>query len=86
MKTVWKFPLKIRDDQSVRMPLCAEIIHAGLDPQGSPCVWALVEDTKPEIERTIHISGTGYPAPDGDNRHVGSFNHGPYVWHVWIPC
>jgi hypothetical protein len=34
----------------------------------------------------VHISGTGHPIPDGDNRHGGSFVDGSFVWHVWEPA
>lgn len=86
MHTVWKFPIQILDVQDVMMPPHAEIIHAGLDPQGQPCVWARVKPTDVKVERGVYLTGTGTPIPDGDNRHVGSFTHGPFVWHVWEPC
>jgi len=85
-KTVWKFPIEITDVQILQMPHGAEIIHAGLDPQGGPCVWARVNPNNSPAETSLHISGTGHPVPDGDNRHVGSLNQGPCVWHLWTPC
>lgn len=83
MNTVWKFPIEIIAVQGVMMPPRAEIIHAGLDPAGDPCVWARVNPTTEKVERSICVTGTGGPIPEGENRHVGSFTHGPFVWHVW---
>lgn len=86
MKTVWKFPLHIAGTQYVSMPAHSRALHAGLDPNGQPCVWATVLTNMAPVEHTVYISGTGHPVPDGDNRHIGSFNHGPFEWHVWVPC
>ncbi len=85
MKTVWKFPLKIIGEQLIKMPLYTEIIHVGLDPKGVPCLWGRVDTVQLHIEREFYVTGTGHPLPDGDNRHVGSFVDGAFVWHVWMP-
>ncbi len=85
MKTVWKFPFAITRDQPIDLPARAEVLHVGLDPEGTPCLWARVDSDAPKVEHSLHISGTGHPVPDGDNKHLGSFNHGPFVWHVWMP-
>jgi hypothetical protein len=86
MKTVWKFPIRIAADQIVLMPFGAKILHVGLDPSSQPCLWANVTSSNVPVERSVHISGTGHPIPDGDNRHVGSFVDGSFVWHVWEPA
>ncbi len=85
MKTVWKFTIKIEDEQIVMMPPRAEIIHVGLDPSGQPCVWAKAERSRNPVERLLFLTGTGSDVPDAATRHLGSFNHGPFVWHVWEP-
>lgn len=87
MKTVWKFPIKIVDDQVMQMPAGAEIIHAGVDPAGAPCVWAKVEPGVAPQDSVLFLSGTGQPIPDGGHvDHVGTFRHYAFVWHVWTPC
>jgi len=84
MKTIYKYPIAIIEEQEITMPQGAEVIHAGLDPQGNPCVWALV-DTRNEPEPvSIVVYGTGNPVSYYPNEHVGSFNHGPFVWHVFL--
>jgi len=84
MKTIYKYPIKITDQQDIIMPQGAEVIQAGLDPQGTPCVWAMV-DTRNEPEpMSILVYGTGNPMLFDPLRHVGSFVRGPYVWHVFL--
>lgn len=86
MTTVWKFQIQIIDVQSVMMPAHARVLHVGLDPQGQPCLWAEVQSENQPVKFSVHVTGTGHPMPEGDNRHVGSFTQGPFVWHVWMPC
>lgn len=84
MKTIYKYPIQITDDQEISMPQGAQVIHAGLDPQGVPCVWALV-DTRNEPEPlSILIHGTGNPMADTPHKHVSSFTQGQFVWHVFL--
>lgn len=82
MKTVYKFPVQITDRQDILMPAGAQIVHAGLDPSGGTCLWALVDPDKlPEL-RHIAVTGTGTPVPDGVI-HRGSLTDGIFVWHIW---
>lgn len=87
MKTVYKYPIQIADEQEVSMPYDAKVIHVGLDPQGTPCLWAKVEsNNRPEPVRVL-VVGTGGPIPYmpyHEERHVGSFTQGPFVWHVFL--
>jgi len=84
MKTIYKYPIAITEEQEITMPQGAEVIHAGVDPQGNPCVWAMV-DTRNEPEpMSILVYGTGAPMAYTPERHVGSFNDGPFVWHVFL--
>jgi hypothetical protein len=84
MITIYKYPIGIVDEQQVRMPCGASIIHVGLDPQGDPCLWAQV-DTQQALEHvTIFVVGTGEPFPEDSEMHLGSFVQGPFVRHVFI--
>lgn len=84
MKTIYKYPIEITDSQEVEMPINAEAIHAGLDPQGTPCVWATVDNQNATEAVTVLVVGTGNPIPQRARRHVGSFNQGPFVWHIFV--
>jgi hypothetical protein len=85
MKTIWKTTLEIVDVQHVSIPKFADPIHAGLDPIGVPCVWWDVDTDKQGERRSVFIVGTGNPMPQGIEPYVGTFVHGPFVWHVFIP-
>jgi hypothetical protein len=87
MDTIYKFPFEITDMQEIEMPMAAQIIHVGLDPSGTPCLWAEVDPTAPATHRKIAVIGTGNPLDFGHDytsaRHLGSLVQGPFVWHVY---
>lgn len=83
MRTIWKFSIKIADEQKISVPFNSRLLYAGLDPTGAPCVWANVEtENSDKEEHTVHIRGTGHPLPNYGH-YLNSFNHGPFVWHVF---
>jgi hypothetical protein len=85
MKTIWKFPIEITTHQKIQMPVCADILHADLDPEGTPCVWALVQFDSPKAVkswRDIFIYGTGNPVSKCE-KYIGTFKQGPLVRHVF---
>lgn len=84
MKTIYKYPIQITNSQEVQMPFGAEVLHAGLDPQGTPCLWAMVETHHPTEPVSVLVVGTGNPMPFEPLRHVGSFIQSPIVWHVFL--
>ena len=84
MKTIYKYPIEITDKQEIQMPFGAEVIHAGLDPQGMPCLWATVESANSPEPVLVGVVGTGNPMPLHAERHVGSFVQGPFMWHVFL--
>lgn len=80
-KTVYKYPFDVSDDVVVKMPDDAEILK--VDHQdGQPTIWALVDTESPAVMRRFIVRGTGHPVPDGVE-HVGSFFHGPFIWHLF---
>lgn len=89
MKTVWKFLLEPVDQQKVKMPAGAQLLH--LDTQhGFPCLWALVDPAQPKVERTFITMGTGHDAKELDDssfasNYVGSYQlvGGAFVGHVF---
>ena len=83
MNTIYKYPIVITDSQTLTLPSRSVVTHVGLDPQGTPCIWAKVDtDSPPELFEII-VAGTGHPLPD-DILHLGSFVHlERLVWHVF---
>lgn len=84
MTTIYKYQLEIADEQSVMIPNGYQIALVGLDPNGVPCIWAIVDPERSAAEETIRIVGTGHPIPPNVRRHIGSFVQGPFVWHVFL--
>jgi len=84
MKQIWKYPLKITEEQQILMPRQAKILSAGLDPHGELCVWALVDPARPVHIRRFRIFGTGHPFEDTLWALVASVLVHPFMWHVFI--
>lgn len=84
MKTIWKFPIEITDEQTVSAPcnwrpLSAQVQH------GEACIWAMVDDQEPKVSQTVYVNGTGHPI-----KHNGTFlgtiqiAGGQLVFHVFV--
>lgn len=90
MQTIWKY--EVEPDiviQTFDMPKDAIVLSFGLDPHGSMCFWAKVDDQAPIEEHLIGCIGTGWPADnifEAIGRYacfIGTVTHGPYVWHLF---
>lgn len=63
METIWKFPIKIQDEQLVEMPKRSIILTVQI--QGpEPYIWAIVNDDAKIINRKIRLAGTGTELPN----------------------
>lgn len=49
---------------------------------GVPCLWAEVDPDSRIVEHEFEVVGTGWRVPD-DGIHVGSWQGGSYVWHLY---
>jgi hypothetical protein len=85
MTTIWKYELKITDYQEIEMPFREpQILSAGLDPKGVPCLWAMVLPGEGKWKVSVRIVGTGNPVDEVVGwKFVNSFVDGPFVWHVF---
>lgn len=85
-KTIWKFPLRVDDEQIVTMPDNAHILCVQMQAD-EPHLWALVDPEKPPRERKILISGTGHMREDLDGlvNYIGTFQMygGGIIFHVF---
>ncbi len=83
MKTVYKYPLPpLNDTKRYSIPLAARVVLVGPDPGGVPCFWCELDTDLEKSTVSVSVIGTGRPAQYGD-RHMGSFVHGGFVWHVY---
>lgn len=74
MLTIYKYELRVIDEQSIAMPVGAKILCVQLQ-HGSPYLWALVDADSHVIEfRTIYTHGTGNPIDPVDCKsYIGTY-------------
>jgi hypothetical protein len=86
-RTIWKFPLEVIDQQSVRMPIASRMLHVGMQG-GTLCLWAEVTPGAEQEDRAIYIYGTGHDlAPDrGDYLGTFQMHGGALVFHAYAPA
>lgn len=71
----------------VTMPRLAKVIHVGSQYDG-PVLWALVDTSQPDEERSFWVYGTGHPITEADPW-IGMTHHGTVqtesglVWHIF---
>lgn len=83
MSTIYKYPLRATDRQSIPLPQGARILSVGLDPNGALCAWALVDTAQPNCARNIWLVGTCNPIPDVPLLFIASVTMEPFVWHAF---
>ena len=84
MKTIWKYPLEIADEQTLQIPDGAQLLTVQ-SQDGAPCLWALVD---PEAETklcVLQVFGTGNPVQD-EGVYLGTFQvlQERFVGHVFL--
>lgn len=85
MKTIWKFPLAITDEQSVMVPKGARALSVGIQ-DGQLVMWCEVVPGQDTIFATVSVRGTGHPLGIADGLgFVGTaIDRGrALVWHVY---
>ncbi len=84
MRAIWKFPLKIVDEQTVSMPQGARLLCVQTQ-NGVPYLWAEVtvnSEARNEL-LTFHVYGTGHPMPEDPGTYIGTFQLPSLVFHVY---
>ena len=85
MKTIYKYPVKVDDEQIIQMPDDSEILSIQYQ-YGRPYIWAMVDTDKPSIPRKFGLVGTGHPCERLNNaKYVGSFQmqNGALIFHLF---
>ena len=86
MKTIYKYPLEITDYQYVRLPIRSKIISVG-NQNGRLVLWAMVDTSQTEYDRSVIIKGTGNPIESEEltgYTYIGTVQIAWLVWHVFI--
>lgn len=86
MATILKFPLKIQDQQTLKLPGGTRFLSVQYQ-NDVLCLWAFVQPAVSPMVRTIRIVGTGHDVEtDFMNRHtyIGTSQSADgLVWHVF---
>ena len=86
MQRVYKYPLVLMEEQSLRMPIGAIPLCVQLQDD-IICLWAQVEPDAETEQWDIYVISTGqdmYNADSANAGYVGTVQQGSYVWHVFI--
>lgn len=83
---IYKYPLKTRNHQKIKMPYGARILAVG-DQNGQLVLWAQViaDEQAVIVEREIRIFGTGHTLDAGWLDYIGTvqMKDQPLVWHIY---
>ena len=86
MKKIYKYPIKIQDEQVVLLPTGAKILTVQTQ-SGKAFIWAMVNPTMTnDMAVTIRIFGTGHTIQDADRlEYIGTIQMcgGALVFHVF---
>lgn len=85
MNRIFKYRLEVADEQEIELPSGARILTVQTQ-QGTPCLWAIVDDEDVASKRRIRVVGTGHPIRNISNlSYVGTFQlmSGNLVFHVF---
>ena len=82
MKVIYKFPLPGLDYQEIPMPKDSKIMTVQMQ-NGTPCIWAVVDTEAPMEHKAFYVLGTGNPIEVPLGAHVGTFQLGDFVGHVF---
>lgn len=84
-KVIYKYPLRITDGQSVRLPRGAQVLTAQVQ-RDLLQLWALVDPSEPVDTVQLRIVGTGHAFLDADQwRYLSTVqvDGGVLVFHVF---
>jgi hypothetical protein len=83
MRTVWKFPLEITDQQVIEVHGIPRVVLVAIQ-NGTPCIWMEMDTDERKVPMRLYIVGTGHSVPPF-TQHVVSFLDGRFVWHIYSP-
>lgn len=82
MKSIWKYPLRVRDDQTLMVPAGAKPLSAQME-HGRLQLWVLVEKDNELSPMQVQVRGTGH-ACDGVGEFVDTFQLKQLAHHVFV--
>jgi hypothetical protein len=87
MRKIYKYVLKITDDQYVLLPKGAKPLSVDIQ-EGNLCLWAEVNTSESQtVNLHVRILATGESIPETQEqdamRFIGTFQNGWFVGHVY---
>lgn len=84
MKIVYKYPLKVEDEQELNLPFGAVVLSANFQGEAL-CIWALVDMDEDFVKKQIiYIHGTGHPIIEENSRFINTVFIDSLVFHVFV--
>jgi hypothetical protein len=86
MATIYKYPIPTATEPfEVKIKGFQEVVHAGLDANNQPCLWAVVDPGMPEEAWTFMLVATGQDFDSTKWVHIKSFDLKGFIWHLVRP-
>jgi hypothetical protein len=82
MKSIFKFPLQLRANQTVEMQPDAEILSVQKQNE-TITIWAVVDPEVEMIQRRFRIAATGEEFTDEGLEYIGTVQLSGLVWHIF---
>lgn len=85
MKIIRRYHLQPNKQQTIQLPEEATILDIQIKDQESPVLWALVDPSQPDIDRSLAVYTTGTELPDDPGTYLGTFQlfEGSLEFHVF---
>jgi hypothetical protein len=81
IKQIWKYKLD-GVISSIEIPLDGKVLTVQIQNE-VPHIWVLVNPENQVETRGFRVVGTGHPFDDTDSKYIGTFQDGPFVWHLF---
>jgi hypothetical protein len=80
-KQIWKYSL----DNIIEMPKGAEILTVDIQngQMFNAQMWVKVNTENEMEKRMFEVIGTGQNFDDTNKKYIGTYQDGPFVWHVF---
>lgn len=90
MEVIYKYQFTISEQFEISMPRDAKILSVEIQPApndfgpGIPCLWAIVDKTKPLEHRFFNVVPTDRElAKIPVHAYIGTIRDGEFVWHIF---
>lgn len=81
IKQIWKYKLDSVHNE-IQIPLDGKVLAVQTQNE-IPHIWVLVNSDNEVQTRTFTVVGTGHSFDDTNKKYIGTFQDGPFVWHLF---